>query len=453
MRLINRMSRIETRDAAAMLEDVRALSRPLHRDRDLDPLLERIGDARYVLLGEASHGTSEYYTWRTRISQRLIQEKGFSFLAVEGDWPDCYRVNRYVKGAPDAGASAYDVLHAFDRWPTWMWANEEVVGLAEWLRSHNDTVAQEAKVGFYGLDVYSLWDSMRAVIDYLERTDPDAVRAAWQAFRCFEPYGEDVQEYAWATRLVAASCEDEVVALLRDLQRRAPQYAGQSRETYFNAEQNALVAKNAERYYRTMVRGGSASWNIRDQHMVETLERLMQHHGPDARAIVWEHNTHIGDARATDMVRTGMFNVGQLVRERRAREGVVLVGFGSHRGTVVAATQWGAPMDRMPVPPAREDSWEDVLHRAGASDKLLLLSDGPLASLRSCPDSMLETRGHRAIGVVYDPAYEAFGNYVPTVLPRRYDAFLYLDQTEALHPLHLVPRVEPEPPETFPSGV
>jgi len=409
--------------------------------------MEWIGDARYVLLGEASHGTSEYYTWRTRISQRLIQEKGFSFIAVEGDWPDCYRVNRYVKGAPDAGASAYDVLHAFDRWPTWMWANEEVVGLAEWLRSHNDTVAQEARVGFYGLDVYSLWDSMRAVIDYLERTDPDAVRAAWQAFRCFEPYGEDVQEYAWATRLVAASCEDEVVALLRDLQRRAPPYREQSREAYFNAEQNALVAKNAERYYRTMVRGGSASWNIRDQHMVETLERLMQHHGPDAKAIVWEDNTHIGDARATDMARTGIFNVGQLVRERQAREGVVLVGFGSHRGTVIAATQWGAPMDRMPVPPAREDSWEDVPHRAGASDKLLLLSYG------SASASMLEPRGHRAIGVVYDPAYEAFGNYVPTVLPRRYDAFLYLDQTEALHPLHLEPRLEGEPPETFPSGV
>jgi erythromycin esterase-like protein len=362
-------------------------------------------------------------------------------------------VNRSVKGAPQAGESACEVLHAFDRWPTWMWANEEIVALVEWLRRHNDSLPEEAKVGFYGLDVYSLWASMRAVIDYLDRTDPNAVRAAWQAFRCFEPYGEDVQQYAWATRFVPRSCEDEVVALLAELRRKAPQYNEQNREAYFDAEQNALVARNAERYYRTMVRGGPASWNIRDQHMVETLERLMQHSPatrvpvPSAKAIVWEHNTHIGDARATDMQRTGRFNVGQLVRERQAREGVALVGFGSHRGSVIAATEWDAPMERMPVPPAREGSWEDVLHRAGAADKLLILSDG------SVLPAMLDVRGHRAIGVVYDPAYEAFGNYVPTVLPRRYDAFLYLDETEALHPLHMAPRREAEPPETFPTGV
>jgi erythromycin esterase len=447
MRLIDRMSPAETRDSTELVADIRALSRPLKGDRDLDPLMKRIGDARYVLLGEASHGTSEYYTWRTRISQRLIREKGFSFIAVEGDWPDCYRVNRYVKGAPDAGASAYEVLHAFDRWPTWMWANEEVVELAEWLRRHNDQVSDEAKVGFYGLDVYSLWDSMRAVIDYLERTEPDAVRTAWQAFRCFEPYGQDAQQYAWATRLVAASCEDEMVALLRELQRKAPRYREQDREALFNAEQNALVAKNAERYYRTMVRGGPASWNIRDQHMVETLERLMAHHGPGAKALVWEHNTHIGDARATDMVRTGMLNVGQIVRERWDREGVVLVGFGSHHGSVIAATQWDAPMERMPVPIAREGSWEDILHLASASNQLLILTGSVV------PHTLHESRGHRAIGVVYDPAYEAFGNYVPSVLPRRYDAFLYLDVTRAVHPLHLAPREEAEPPETFPSGV
>jgi erythromycin esterase len=453
MRLIDRLPRSETRDQTEVIADIRTLARPLNGEDDLDPLMKRIGDARYVLLGEASHGTSEYYTWRARISQRLIQEKGFSFIAVEGDWPDCYQVNRYVKGAPDSGANGSDVLHAFDRWPTWMWANEEVVDLAEWLRRHNDQVPEEAKAGFYGLDVYSLWASMRAVIDYLERTDPEAVRAAWQAFRCFEPYGEDVQQYAWATRFVRQSCEDEVVSLLAELRRKAPQYREQNREAYFNAEQDALVVKNAERYYRTMVRGGSASWNLRDQHMVETLERLVQHHGPTAKAIVWEHNTHIGDARATDMARTGMLNVGQLVRERRAEEGVVLVGFGSHHGSVIAATEWDAPMERMPVPPAREGSWEDVLHRASAADKLLILSDDSLASLPSCPPSLLETRGHRAIGVVYDPAYEAFGNYVETVLPRRYDAFLYLDETQALHPLHMAPQPALEPPETFPTGV
>jgi erythromycin esterase-like protein len=436
-----------TEDTTALVRWVRERGRPLKDARDLDPLMERIGDARFVLLGEASHGTAEYYTWRTAISQRLIREKGFSFIAVEGDWPDCYQVNRYVKGAPEAERSAYDVLHAFDRWPTWMWANEEIVALAEWLRGHNDGMLENAKVGFYGLDVYSLWASMRAVIDYLERTDPDAVRAAWQAFRCFEPYGEDVQQYALATRIIAETCEDEVVALLAELRRNTPDYREQDREAFFDAEQNALVAKNAEHYYRTMVRGGAASWNVRDRHMVETLERLMQHHGPRAKAIVWEHNTHIGDARATDMARTGMVNVGQLVREAHGTGEVVLVGFASHRGSVIAATAWEAPMQRMPVPAAREASWEEIMHRAGPENRLLILRGAQE------PAETQVTRGHRAIGVVYDPAYEAFGNYVPSVLPRRYDAFLYLDETQALHPLHLPARVDGEVPETFPTGV
>jgi erythromycin esterase-like protein len=447
MRTIEQRPRDDTITSAELVQQIRERARPLNDDRDLDPLLERIGEARYVLLGEASHGTSEYYQWRTRISQRLIREKGFSFIAVEGDWPDCYEVNRYVKASPEAGTSAEAVLHSFDRWPTWMWANREVVELAEWLRSYNHGLSEERRVGFYGLDVYSLWSSMRVVIDYLEQTDPDAARAAWRAFRCFEPYGEDVQQYAWAARIVPTSCEDEVIRLLAELRQQSPRYSDQDRKAYFDAEQNALVARNAEHYYRTMVRGGAASWNIRDQHMVETLERLMQHHGLGGRAIVWEHNTHIGDARATDMARTGMVNVGQLVRERQAREGVVLAGFGSHRGSVIAAREWEDPMESMPVPPAQDGSWEDLMHRAGPSDKLLLLTDG------STPSGWAEPRGHRAIGVVYDPSYEAIGNYVPTILPRRYDAFLFIDHTRALHPLHLQPREEHEVPETFPTGV
>ena len=437
-------------DTAALVDGIRAHAHPLEGPEDLDPLMERIGDARYVLLGEASHGTAEYYTWRTRISQRLIQEKGFSFIGVEGDWPHCYRVNRYVKGAPDAGRSAYDVLHAFDRWPTWMWANREIVELAEWLRQHNDGLAPDRRAGFYGLDVYSLWDSMEAVIKYLERVDPEAAHAARQAYSCFDPYGEDVQEYARATLYIPDACADEAIAMLTELYQKAPEYQEEGREAFFNAEQNALVAKNAERYYRTMVRGGSYSWNVRDTHMVETLERLMQFHGPQAKAIVWEHNTHIGDARATDMARAGMVNVGQLVREQHSDEDVVLVGFGSHRGSVIAANAWGAPMERMPVPPAREGSYEDLMHQAGQAgaprDQLLLLRDVAEDALWH------EPRGHRAIGVVYHPQSER-GNYVPTVLPRRYDAFLYIDETAALHPLHLEPREDHEPPETFPSGV
>jgi erythromycin esterase-like protein len=438
---------LESPQSTKLVEVIRHQAHPLRGPGDLDPLLERIGNARFVLLGEASHGTAEYYTWRAALSRRLIQEKGFSFIAVEGDWPDCYQVNRYVKARPDAGASARDVLLAFRRWPTWMWANEEIVALAEWLRGLNAARPEDQRVGFYGLDVYNLWESLYAILDYLHQHDPAALPAAWRAFRCFEPYAEDVQEYARATAFVPNSCEKEVVGLLRQLRDRPREHRRDGRDGFFQAEQNALVLKNAEAYYRTMIRGGSASWNIRDRHMAETLDRLMEHHGPGARAIVWEHNTHIGDARFTDMAEDGMVNVGQLTRERHEAESVVLVGFGSHHGSVIAGQEWEAPLERMTVPPGRPGSWEDVLHRAGADDKLLLF-DG-----EDSLEVFLERRGHRAIGVVYHPEYEQYGNYVPTVLPRRYDAFLYLDETEALHPLPVPVREEGEVPETFPSGV
>jgi erythromycin esterase-like protein len=331
----------EYSDTNALIDQIADRYLPLKREDDLNALLERVGDARFVLLGEASHGTSEYYTWRAAISRRLIREKGFSFIAVEGDWPDCYRVNRYVKGYAGAGASARDVLHAFERWPTWMWSNQEVVALAEWLRGHNRDQHADRRVGFYGLDVYSLWDSLYAVMSYLQRVDPSALPAARAAYHCFEPYGEEVQEYARATRWLPVSCEKEALALLAELRRRVPTYHDGGRDETFQAEQNALVVKNAEEYYRAMVRGGPESWNIRDRHMVETLERLMRLHGPGTKGIVWEHNTHIGDARYTDMADDGMVNVGQLVREGHAREGVVLIGFGSNHGSVIAGSRVG----------------------------------------------------------------------------------------------------------------
>jgi erythromycin esterase-like protein len=430
-----------------LLHEVESLSRPLHGFEDLDPLLERIGDARYVLLGEATHGTSEFYTWRRQLSQRLIREKGFSFIAVEGDWPDCYRVNRFAKNYPDAPASAREALHAFERWPTWMWANEEVVSLAQWLRQHNDRLPTEQKVGFYGLDVYSLWDSMHAVLRYLESNDGSTAAAARRAFECFEPYADDVQEYARATMWIPELCEDEVVDLLGKMRAAAPQFQHDGREAFFSAEQNALVAKNAEKYYRTMVRGDSPSWNVRDRHMVETLNRLMEHHGRQAKAIVWEHNTHIGDARATDMAAEGMVNVGQLVRQQQADDEVVLVGFSTYRGTVIAGREWGAAMESIPVPPGRPGSWEAVLHAASAGDKLLLLDRADEAS------PLWDERGHRAIGVVYRPQYEQYGNYVPTILPGRYDALLYIDETTSLRPLHMHMATSHDLPETFPSGV
>ncbi|MEO7085414.1 MAG: erythromycin esterase family protein [Gemmatimonadaceae bacterium] len=438
----------ETTVAADLGHGLAKIARPLDDAASLEPLLDLIADAPYVLLGEASHGTSEFYTWRTEISKRLIEERGFSFIAVEGDWPDCYQVTRYVKWMSDSASTAREALHAFARWPTWMWANRETVELAEWLRERNRGRAPEAQVGFYGLDVYSLWDSMRAVTEYLERIDPALAAAAKRAYNCFEPFAEDMQEYARATALVPTSCEDEAVGVLRALRAGAPQFREDGREGYFNAEQNALVARNAEMYYRTMVRGGPGSWNVRDLHMVETLTRLMQHHGPGAKAIVWEHNTHIGDARFTDMSRAGMFNVGQLVRQSHDEEGVVLVGFGTHRGTVIAAEEWGAPMERMRVPVARAGSFEKEMHDAVGGDALLVFDgtdDGGVPGLQ-------EPIGHRAIGVVYDPKNERWGNYVPTVVPRRYDAFLFIDETRAVDPLHMPVRVDGEPPETYPSG-
>ena len=448
MRIGKRTEHGATR-TSAMEEDIQKRALPLSDPSDLDPLIERIGNARYVLLGEATHGTSEFYEWRAALSRRLIQERGFSFIAVEGDWPDCYRVNRYVKSYEDSGDSAREVLHAFERWPTWMWANREVAELAEWLRDYNRRVAPARQAGFYGLDVYSLWDSMHAVVEYLESVDPALARAARAAYRCFEPYGEDVQEYARATAIVPTTCEREALSVLAALRDRAPEYRGDGRDAFFNAEQNALVARNAELYYRTMMRGGPTSWNVRDTHMVETLERLMAHHGPNAKAIVWEHNTHVGDARFTDMARAGMFNVGQLVRQEHDADDVVIVGFGTHRGTVIAGAEWGAPMRRMRVPRAREGSFEDVIHAAGQGDTMLLFDvhdDGGIAGLAA-------PIGHRAIGVVYDPRNEHWGNYVPTIVPRRYDAFLHIDESAGVDALHLPVLVDGEPPETFPSGV
>ncbi len=420
-------------------------SLPLDEESAMDALMEAIGEARYVLLGEASHGTHEYYTLRTAISKRLITEKGFSFIAVEGDWPDCYRLNRFIKGYPDSGGSAMEVLHAFNRWPTWMWANWEIVALAEWLRNFNTGKPSNKKIGFYGLDVYSLWESLEAIIGYLDKADPAAKETALQAWKCFEPYNEEGGGYARSTLnpLAPASCENEVVELLGEILRKMENYNSDP-EAVMSTEQNAFVAVNAERYYRTMIQSGPRSWNIRDRHMVETLNRLMDHHGPKAKAIVWEHNTHIGDARATDMRREGMVNVGQLVREDHPEKAVFTVGFGAYQGRVIAGRHWGDVMRDLHMPPARTGSWEHLMHQAGEKDLLLLMSPEIQMVLGN------KTFGHRAIGVVYHPDREA-GNYVPSIIPNRYDAFIFLNESKALHPLHIEPDGH-QMPETYPFG-
>jgi erythromycin esterase-like protein len=423
---------------------IRSLARPLTRVADLHGLVDTVGAAHHVCLGEASHGTHEFYAWRAALSRRLITEKGFTWIGVEGDWPDCWRINRWVRGHEHQDLTATGLLAGFERWPTWMWANREVAEFLTWLRAWNLRRSEADRVGFYGLDVYSLWDSLRNAIGWLEAHAPEALPAAMRAWQCFLPYGEDPQRYAWSTRLVPESCEDDVVALLVEVRHQTHQRS-LGDEDAFDAAQNAEVAAGAEHYYRAMVRGDRTSWNIRDHHMADTIDRIAARLGPGAMGLVWEHNTHVGDARATDMAMAGLVNVGQLIRERHAADGVALVGFAGHRGSVLAAEGWGQPEHVFHVPVAREDSHEGLLHAALGRPAVLVFGEdrsGPWLSAR---------RGHRAIGVVYDPRREA-GNYVPTVMGGRYDALVWLEETSALHPLHheLPPR-EPEL-ETEPSG-
>jgi erythromycin esterase len=431
--------------------DVRAVARPLRADSDLDALVERVGDARLVLIGEASHGTHEYYAWRDRLTRRLVAEKGFGLVAVEGDWPDCRRLHRSVTGRPE-DVDPIDVdtaLGGYDRWPTWMWANSAVRAAAAWLREHNSGLPPRQRVGFHGLDVYSLQRSMREVVRWLRQHEPDHAAAALEAYACFEPYGPDPFAYAHATRWVPESCEDAVVQVLRGMCERhgAEDGPGIDDEGRFVAEQNAAVIAGAERYYRTAMRGGPDSWNVRDVHMADTLDRILAHHGPGTKGVVWAHNTHVGDARATDMAEAGMTNLGQLARERHADEGVVLVGFAGHRGSVVAGRAWGAPAERLPVPPGRDGSVEDLLHRALQDEESLLV----FPQTYDQPRWLRTSLDHRAIGVVYHPEQERWGNYVPSTLGDRYDALLWFGETTALEPLRAEPVYDVEP-ETVPTG-
>jgi erythromycin esterase-like protein len=418
-------------------------SYPLQRAGDLGPLLERIGPASCVMLGEASHGTHEFYTWRAALTRRLIRENGFNFIAVEGDWPDCYKMNRYIKGLQYQDQKAEALLQDFNRWPTWMWANWEVSALLNWLKEYNAGYPVNKKVGFYGLDVYSLWESMETVVSYLEQYDPHTAPLARKAIKCFEPYGED--EYAYARSqsrfTMADSCRGPLLKLLAEIRKKAVYY-DHDPEAALNIDQNAEIAVNAEEYYSYMMRFNDSTWNLRDLHMMKTLQRLFDFYGKGSKGIVWEHNTHIGDARYTDMKDSEMINTGQLAREQIGKENVALVGFGTYSGTVIAGTEWGAEMEIMPVPEAKKGSVEALLHEDSEEDRYLIFEQQD----KSIWGQKLP---HRAIGVVYDPAREQYGNYVPTILNARYDAFIFLDKTKALHPLHLKPEGH-KMPETYP---
>jgi erythromycin esterase-like protein len=437
-------------------EAVRQAVRPLAGAADdYDPLLEWVGDARFVLLGEASHGTHEFYRQRAEITKRLIKEKGFTAVAAEADWPDAYRINRYIRGL-GGDADVVEALADFKRFPAWMWRNSDVLDFVGWLRTHNDALPMNAKAGFYGLDLYSLNASMEAVLKYLDQIDPEAARRARYRYSCFEHFGEDPQAYGYAAGFgLNETCETEVVNQLIELQRRAAEYARRdgrvAADEFFFAEQNARLVKNAEEYYRSMFRGRVSTWNLRDRHMAETLHALVAHleqQGQQAKVILWAHNSHLGDARATDMGRGGELNVGQLVRERYGNQ-AVLVGFSTYGGTVTAASNWDGPAERKRVRPALADSYEALFHEAGPPRFLLHLRDGGIAT-----EVLRESRLERAIGVIYLPESERVSHYFYATLPDQFDVVIHFDETRAVEPLERSAGwAQGEVAETFPFGV
>lgn len=440
------------------LESVGALNRAARPvtgvAEDYDSLLDLIGDRRLVLIGEASHGTHEFYRERARITRRLIDERGFTVVAVEGDWPDAYRVNRYVMGmSTDDDADA--ALGGFRRFPTWMWRNRDVLRFVQWLRAHNDSRVHPAtKARFYGLDLYSLRTSIEAVVEYLDRVDPAEAARARQRYSCFDHVDADGQAYGHSIIYRGATpCENEAVAQLVELRRRAEMYlrldGWVAEDEQFFAEQNAVVVRDAEEYYHQMYRAEVSSWNLRDMHMADTLDALvghLDHQSGNTKVVVWEHNSHIGDARATAMGARGELNVGQLVRQRYGGD-AVLIGFSTFDGRVTAASNWGAPAERKRVRPARPGSQEALMHSVELPQFWLATRDDAVV------DSLSEPRLERAIGVIYRPETELQSHYFEARLAQQFDVVIHLDRTRALEPLERTPLWDRgEPVETFPTG-
>lgn len=421
---------------------------------DYDSLLDWVGNARLVLIGEASHGTHEFYQHRAEITKRLIQDKGFRAVAVEADFPDAYRVNDYVRGM-NLDLTPEEALRGFQQFPTWMWRNTDVISFVGWLRQYNDTCLQpSSKVGFYGLDLYSLYRSIAAVIDYLDRIDPEAAGRARDRYACLEHFDQDIKNYGYAATFgLSESCQEKVVNQLQELQQQAAEYTrhnGQvAADEFFYAEQNAHLVKDAEAYYRSMFQGKVSSWNVRDRHMAESLDNLVEHldrQGNPAKVVVWAHNSHLGDARATQMSKAGEWNLGQLVREKYGQDAVV-IGFSTYTGTVTATTNWNELPQLKQVRPALPDSYEALFHKTGLPQFWLNLraEDSAVTGLR-------EQRLERAIGVIYLPETERSSHYFYASLPEQFDAIIHIDDTSGVEPIdRTIEPVTDEVPETFPS--
>src|SRR5215203_5973655 len=420
---------------------------PAFDDPAFGVMFDRFADRRVVLLGEASHGTSEFYRARAAITRRLIEEHGFTIIAVEADWPDAAAVDRYVRYRPAPRRAE----PPFQRFPTWMWRNVEVAELIEWMREHNAGVPElERRAGFYGLDIYNMSGSIAAVLEYLDKVDPEAARAARERYGCLTPWQKEPSTYGHAVLTAGyRKCEQAVIEQCQELLQRRLDYAAQDSEGFLDAAQNARLVAAAERYYRIMYYGGPESWNLRDTHMFETLEHLLEARGPESRAVVWAHNSHIGDARYTEMgVVREELNIGQLCRERFGEE-AALIGFGTHTGAVAAASHWGGDMELKRVRPSHRDSYERLCHDSGVSRFLLDLGKGRDDALRR---RLLEPRLERFIGVIYRPETELLSHYSDASLPQQFDAFVWFDETSAVIPLgpqHAKPGV----PDTYPFGL
>ncbi|MES2042698.1 MAG: erythromycin esterase family protein [Pseudomonadota bacterium] len=431
----------------ALVTALRTAAEPLPDPADavaFGAFFDRFADARIVLLGEATHGSAEFYRARGAITRRLIEQHGFSIVAVEADWPDAARIDDYVRhraARPRPG----DV---FTRFPTWMWRNAEVLEFADWLRAHNQVCSEDRRASFHGLDVYSLSESLDAVLRYLDLVDPTAAIAARRRYGCLTPWQDRPTDYGRAVEHGGlAGCEDAVVAQLRELLHRRVQYLHGDGERWFDAVQNARIVRAAEEYYRAMYRGAAESWNLRDRHMFTTLQALLADRGPDSKAVVWAHNSHVGNAAATAMGWRGEFNIGELCRMAYGDE-AVLIGFGTDRGTVAAATDWNGDMEIKTVRPARSDSYEDAFRRAGVPRSL---TDWRLPARHALADALRAPLLERAIGVIYRPDTERYSHYFESVLAEQFDAWVWFEETSAVTPLG--PEHPRGAPETYPFGL